>query len=78
MSAEPEHLRIERFKESTQAKLRDVRCPLHHRAPRLQFHGDSLREITVSLSGCCSRLMDLANARIALPPLQDEQLKKPA
>jgi hypothetical protein len=70
--------RVERFKQSTREKLRGVRCPEHHQPPRVNFHGDSLREITISLSGCCARLMDLANARVALAEPVREDLRKPA
>lgn len=62
---DPDRARMERFKQFTREKLRGVRCPEHHQPPRLQFHGVTLREITISLSGCCARLMELANARIA-------------
>lgn len=55
---------VERFKQATEEKLRDVRCPEHHQPPRIRFHGSSLRDITISLSGCCSKLMVIANARI--------------
>jgi hypothetical protein len=61
-----DRLRVERFKQSTREKLRGVRCPEHHQPPRLHFHGSSLRDTTISLSGCCARLMELANARIAM------------
>jgi len=60
-------LRVERFKQITEDKLRDVRCPEHYQAPRVRFHGTSLRDITVSLSGCCPKLMEIANARIGSP-----------
>jgi hypothetical protein len=60
-----DRMRVEQFKQATREKLHGVRCPEHHQPPRLHFHGDSLREITISLSGCCARLMELANARIA-------------
>jgi hypothetical protein len=70
--------RVERFKQSTREKLRGVRCPEHHQPPRLNFHGVELREITISLSGCCARLMELANARIALAEPAEADLKKPA
>lgn len=59
---------VERFKQVTEEKLRDVRCPEHHQSPRIRFHGSSLRDITVSLSGCCSKVMELANARIGRSP----------
>lgn len=58
-------VRVERFKQATEEKLRDVRCPEHNQAPRLRFHGSSLRDMTISLSGCCSKLMEIANARIS-------------
>ena len=57
-------LSVERFKQATAEKLRHVRCPEHNQAPRIRFHGTTLRDITISLSGCCSRLMAIANARI--------------
>ena len=60
-----DRMRVEQFKQATREKLRGVRCPEHHQPPRLHFHGDSLREITITLSGCCARLMGLANARVA-------------
>ena len=55
---------VERFKQATEDKLRDIRCPEHHQAPRVRFHGTSLRDISVSLSGCCPKVMEIANARI--------------
>jgi 5'-3' exonuclease len=64
-------LRVERFKQATEEKLRDIRCPEHHQPPRLRFHGTSLRDITISLSGCCYRVMDIANARIGSPWVAD-------
>ncbi len=62
-------LRVERFKQATEDKLRDVRCPDHHQQPRLRFLGTSLHDITISLSGCCPKLMEIANARIGSPCL---------
>jgi hypothetical protein len=70
--------RVERFKQSTREKLRGVRCPEHHQPPRLHFHGESLQEITISLSGCCARLMLLANARVALAEPAEAEMRKPA
>ena len=71
-------LRVERFKQSTREKLRGVRCPDHHRQPRLQFQGASLHEITITMSGCCAKLMDLANARIASETPAESKIQKPA
>jgi hypothetical protein len=64
-------LRVERFKQATEVKLRDIRCPEHHQPLRLRFHGTSLRDITISLSGCCYRVMEIANARISSPWVSD-------
>lgn len=58
-------MHVERFKQFTRNKLRGVRCPLHGQPPHVHFRGDSLRDITVSMTGCCAALMELANARIA-------------
>jgi hypothetical protein len=69
---------VEAFKQSTRQKLHGVRCPVHRQPPRVQFHGDTLREITISLSGCCARLMQLANARIAVNEAAETNLRKPA
>jgi hypothetical protein len=66
LASDSDRGRVERFKQSTREKLRGVRCPEHHQPPRLYFHGESLQEITISLSGCCARLMQLANARVAM------------
>ena len=62
--AELEQDRVEEFKRSTERKLREVRCPRHRQLPRLHFHGARLREITISLTGCCPELMKLANAAV--------------
>jgi hypothetical protein len=58
--------RVERFKQATGDKLRDVRCPEHRQAPRLRFQGNSLRDISISVSGCCQKLMDLVNQQISV------------
>jgi hypothetical protein len=71
-------MRVERFKQSTKEKLRGVRCPDHHQPPRLHFSGISLRDITISMSGCCAKLMDLANARIASVATMEAEIRKPA
>jgi hypothetical protein len=71
-----DRMRVEQFKQATREKLRGVRCPEHHQTPRVHFHGNSLREITITLSGCCARLMEIANARIALG--EPTEMRKPA
>jgi hypothetical protein len=72
-----DRMRVEQFKQSTRDKLRGVRCPEHRQPPRVHFHGASLREITITLSGCCARLMELANARIAGEQAQVD-IRRPA
>jgi len=78
MLTEFERARVEQFKQSTKDKLRGLRCPDHHQQPRLHFHGAALREITISISGCCEKLMGLANSRIAFAPATESQIRKPA
>jgi hypothetical protein len=56
---------VEKFKEHTTRKVRDLRCPDHRQAPRLRFHGSSLRDISIQMSGCCDKLLSLANQKIA-------------
>jgi hypothetical protein len=74
-----DRMRVERFKQSTREKLRGIRCPQHHQPARLHFHGESLRDISISLSGCCARLMELANKRIGSPGTEDSRsIAKPA
>lgn len=68
--------RVERFKQATEEKLRDVRCPDHHLPPRLRFQGETLREVSVSMSGCCAKLMQLANARIGSTWIDDARTPK--
>jgi len=69
---------VERFKQATRQKLQGVRCPVHHQPPRVNFHGASLQEVTISMSGCCERLMELANARIGIAESPAANLRKPA
>jgi hypothetical protein len=69
---------VDQFKQSTKDKLRGLRCPIHRQPPRLHFAGATLREVTISMTGCCEQLMALANARIALPTVTEAEIKKPA
>ena len=78
MVANFDSIEVQRFKQMTKEKLRGVRCPYHHQPPRLHFSGTSLRDVTISLSGCCEKLMAAANARIAGTPAMDAQIRKPA
>jgi len=56
---------VEEFKEQTSRKVRDLRCPDHQQPPRLRFQGLTLRDISIQMSGCCEKLIALANAKIA-------------
>lgn len=64
----PEVQRLQDFKKHTEDKLRGIRCPRHGQAPRVTFHGRSLREITIRMSGCCDQLIQMANRAIAETP----------
>ncbi|MGI8741676.1 MAG: hypothetical protein ACR2NN_03715 [Bryobacteraceae bacterium] len=63
--ADFERDRVDEFKRFTERKLRGLRCPEHRQPPRVRFHGARLRDITISLTGCCPRLMKLANEAVA-------------
>jgi len=56
---------VQEFKQNTARKLEGIRCPDHRQPPRLKFNGTTLRDITVQMSGCCPKLLDLANKAIA-------------
>lgn len=56
---------VEEFKAQTERKIREVLCPRHRRAPRLRFYGSTLRDMTIQLSGCCEKLIEIANQKIA-------------
>jgi hypothetical protein len=56
---------IQEFKDQTARKLQDVRCPDHRQPPRLKFQGQTLRDVSIQLSGCCGKLLTLANRAIA-------------
>lgn len=56
---------VEQFKVRTLDKLRNVRCPVHKQQPRLRFEGETLRDVRVTMTACCDRLMRIANKAIA-------------
>ena len=60
-----EQASIHDFRRATEEKLREVLCPEHRQRPRLRVIGTSIRDAKLSMSGCCDRLMALANQAIA-------------
>ena len=56
---------IDEFKANTARKLETVRCPNHRQPPRLKFSGTTLRDVNIQMSGCCAKLLELANRAIA-------------
>ena len=56
---------VEDFKKNTVRKLEAVRCPDHRLPPRLKFQGATLRDVTIQMSGCCAKLLEIANRAIA-------------
>jgi hypothetical protein len=58
---------VSEFKRAAEDKLRDVFCPDHRQRPRVRVSGSSMRDAQLSLSGCCDKLMALANQAIASP-----------
>ena len=73
-----DRMRVERFKQATGRNCTEcgARCIASRRA--YNFTASRLREITISFSGCCARLMELANARIAVAETAETDLRKPA
>jgi hypothetical protein len=59
---------VQEFRERTENKVRDLRCPDHRQPPRLKFQGSTLRDVTIQMSGCCTKLIDMANRAIANRP----------
>jgi hypothetical protein len=55
---------VQEFKRATERKLRDVYCPDHRQRPRVKVIGASVRDATLTLTGCCEKLMALANQAI--------------
>lgn len=55
---------LEQFKKYTTDKIRDLYCPRHQKQPQVVFNGVSLKEVKVSMTGCCETLMELANKAI--------------
>ena len=53
------------FKEATLRKVVDLRCPDHRQPPRLKFQGSTLSSISIQMSACCNRLIEMANRAIA-------------
>ena len=56
---------VQEFKNQTLRKLAGVRCPRHQKAPRVEFRGSTLRDITIQMSACCDGLSEIANRAIA-------------
>ena len=56
---------LDSFKRATESKVCGLRCPTHGRTPQVRFTGSSLQDVTIRMSGCCEKLMQLANAAIA-------------
>ena len=61
-SADP----VEQFKLSTLRKLDGLTCTAHGKAPAVEFHGVTLRDIRISMRCCCRQLSALANRAIAV------------
>lgn len=58
---------VDRFKIATLRKLEGLRCASHNKAPVVEFHGASLRDIRISMRCCCREMSAVANRAIAKP-----------
>jgi hypothetical protein len=68
---------IEEFKERTLNKLRDVRCPDHNQAPRVNFRGRTLHDVSIQMTACCHKLAALANQKIGEPRTSEQRTSEP-
>jgi hypothetical protein len=59
--------RVAAFKRKTEAKMSGVVCPVHGHPAKIFFHGATLREMNLSMRGCCERLIAIANKAIGAP-----------
>ena len=64
---------VELFKASTLQKLDGLTCKSHGKAPLVEFHGASLRDIRLSVRCCCRQFSTLANQAIARPAAANRQ-----
>lgn len=58
---------LDEFKRRTARKLAGLSCPDHRQPPRLKFQGATLRDVSVKMSACCGKLMEIANRAIVQP-----------
>ena len=58
---------VERFKALTLQKVDGLRCTIHAKPPVVEFHGQSLRDIRISVRCCCREMSSRANRAIAQP-----------
>lgn len=56
---------VQEFRQRTEEKVRNLRCPRHRQAPRVKFNGSTLRDVTIRMSACCDTLIQMANQAIA-------------
>ena len=57
--------RVREFQQRTLAKVSELKCPIHKESPKVQFNGHDLRDMTITMRGCCNRLLATANKAIA-------------
>ena len=51
---------LETIKDGVQKGLSSVRCPEHHKAPRVTASGSSLDRLSWKIDGCCEKVIDAA------------------
>jgi hypothetical protein len=56
-----------KVKEQMAAKMEDLRCPEHDRAPQLEFEGDGLSTMKIRLKTCCESQRKKAVAALGYP-----------
>lgn len=55
---------IESLSTNLQVKLQEMKCPFHHEYPRVIAEGNSAKELSYRVTGCCDHLVNSAQARL--------------
>ena len=55
---------LEELAASIKKSVGAMRCPEHNQAPNILIQGNSLKDLSIKVSGCCENLVEEARSRI--------------
>ncbi len=55
---------LEELAVSIKKSVGAMRCPAHNQAPTVLIQGNSLKDLSIKVSGCCESLVEEARSRI--------------